>query len=200
MSAPRTSIVITNYNYGRFVARCIDSALAQSYPNTEVVVVDDASRDNSREIIQSYGTRVLPILQDCNGGQGAAFNVGFRACHGDVVLFLDADDWLYPHAVARVIRAFFSRCRPGAVPFALGRLWWSSDRRASAPRGEVRRWGRRAHPPFAGSLRKHRDERKCVRAGDTVVHPACARKRVSDFGGRLPSYDRPLVRKGRIDR
>ena len=55
MSAPRTSIVITNYNYGRFVARCIDSALAQSYPNTEVVVVDDASRDNSREIIQSYG-------------------------------------------------------------------------------------------------------------------------------------------------
>jgi glycosyltransferase involved in cell wall biosynthesis len=106
MSAPRTSIVITNYNYGRFVGRCIDSALAQSYPNTEVVVVDDASRDHSREIIQCYGTRVLPVLQDRNGGQGAAFNVGFRACHGDVVLFLDADDWLYPHAVARVVRAF----------------------------------------------------------------------------------------------
>ena len=63
MSAPRTSIVITNYNYGRFVARCIDSALAQSYPDTEAVVVDDASRDDSREIIQSYGTRVLPYLQ-----------------------------------------------------------------------------------------------------------------------------------------
>jgi glycosyltransferase involved in cell wall biosynthesis len=105
MNAPKTSIVITNYNYGRFVARCIDSALAQSYPDTEVVVVDDASRDQSREIIQSYGTRVLPVLQQRNAGQGAAFNVGFRACHGDVVLFLDADDWLYPHAVARVVTA-----------------------------------------------------------------------------------------------
>jgi hypothetical protein len=105
MHAPKTSIVITNYNYGRFVARCIDSALAQSYPDTEVIVVDDASRDQSREIIQSYGTRVLPILQERNAGPGAAFNVGFRACHGDVVLFLDADDWLYPHAVARVVSA-----------------------------------------------------------------------------------------------
>lgn len=105
MNAPRASIVITNYNYGRFVARCIDSALAQSYPDTEVVVVDDASQDHSREIIQSYGNRVVPVLQERNGGQGAAFNAGFRACRGDVVLFLDADDWLYPHAVTRVVAA-----------------------------------------------------------------------------------------------
>jgi hypothetical protein len=105
MNAPRASIVITNYNYDRFVARCIDSALAQSYPDTEVVVVDDASQDQSREIIQRYGTRVLPVLQERNGGQGSAFNVGFRASHGDVILFLDADDWLYPYAVARVLAA-----------------------------------------------------------------------------------------------
>ena len=105
MNAFRASIVITNYNYDRFLARCIDSALAQSYPVTEVVVVDDASEDQSREIIQSYGERVVPVLQDRNGGQGAAFNAGFRACQGDVVLFLDADDWLYPHAVARVVAA-----------------------------------------------------------------------------------------------
>jgi glycosyltransferase involved in cell wall biosynthesis len=105
MNAPRASIVITNYNYGRFVARCIDSALAQSYPDTEVVVVDDASQDHFREIIQSYGKRAVPVLQERNGGQGAAFDAGFRACQGDVVLFLDADDWLYPHAVARVVAA-----------------------------------------------------------------------------------------------
>ncbi len=103
MNALRASIVITNYNYGRFLARCIDSALAQSYADTEVVVVDDASRDHSREIIQSYGKRVVPVLEERNRGQGAAFNAGFRACQGDVVLFLDADDWLYPDAVARVI-------------------------------------------------------------------------------------------------
>src|SRR5439155_27325938 len=86
--------------------RCIDSALDQSYPAIEVVVVDDASRDNSRDVIQSYGARVVPVLLEDNAGQGAAFNAGFRACHGDVVLFLDADDWLYPHAVARVVAAF----------------------------------------------------------------------------------------------
>jgi glycosyltransferase involved in cell wall biosynthesis len=108
MTALGASIVITNYNYGRFLTRCIDSALAQSYPDTEVVVVDDASLDHSRAIIRGYGKRVVPVLQKCNLGQGAAFNAGFRACQGDVVFFLDADDWLYPHAVARVVAALSS--------------------------------------------------------------------------------------------
>lgn len=105
MSAPKASIVITNYNYGRFLARCIDSALAQSHPDTEVVVVDDASTDNSREVIESYGSRVVAVLQDSNSGQGAAFNAGFGVCKGDVVLFLDADDWLYPAAAGRIVAA-----------------------------------------------------------------------------------------------
>src|SRR5262245_56556564 len=104
MNALKTSIVITNYNYGRFVARCIDSALAQRYPDTEVVVVDDA-----RKIILGKSSRAMgpAYSRYCKSatGQGAAFNVGFRACHGDLVLFLDADDWLYPHAVARVVAA-----------------------------------------------------------------------------------------------
>jgi hypothetical protein len=111
MNAPKASIVITNYNYGRFIGRCIDSALAQSHPNIEVVVVDDASQDGSRDIILGYGSRVIPVLQARNGGQGAAFNAGFRSCSGEVVLFLDADDWLYPHAVARVVE----RMAAGAV-------------------------------------------------------------------------------------
>jgi hypothetical protein len=96
------SIVITNYNYGRFLSRCIDSALAQTHSKTEVVVVDDASSDDSREVIRSYSDRVITVLLADNSGQGAAFNAGFGACHGDVVLFLDADDWLYPDAAARV--------------------------------------------------------------------------------------------------
>jgi glycosyltransferase involved in cell wall biosynthesis len=103
MNAPKASIIVTNYNYGRFIGRCIDSALAQDYPKVEVVVVDDASQDDSRDIIQSYGSKIVPVLQKRNGGQGAAFNAGFCACTGDVVLFLDADDWLHPNAVARVV-------------------------------------------------------------------------------------------------
>jgi glycosyltransferase involved in cell wall biosynthesis len=106
MAAPLASIVIVNYNYARFLPRSIDSALAQTHPRTEVVVVDDASTDGSRDVIQSYSDRVVPVLQARNGGQGAAFNAGFAASHGDVVLFLDADDWLYPEAAARAVAAF----------------------------------------------------------------------------------------------
>ena len=105
MTAPHVSIIITNYNYGRFLKRAIDSALAQTYPDMQVVVVDDASTDDSVAVIRGYQDRVLPVLQARNGGQAAAFNAGFRASRGDVVLFLDADDWLYPHAVRRVVEA-----------------------------------------------------------------------------------------------
>ena len=85
------TILINNYNYGRFLRDAIDSALNQTYPNTEVIVVDDGSTDGSREVIASYGDRIVPILKD-NGGQASAFNAGFAASHGQWVLLLDSDD------------------------------------------------------------------------------------------------------------
>lgn len=103
---PLVSIVITNYNYGRFLPRCIESALAQNHPRTEVVVVDDASTDESRKVIGRYRDRVVPVLLEENAGQGAAFNAGFAASRGDIVQFLDADDWLYPQAATRISSAF----------------------------------------------------------------------------------------------
>ncbi len=103
---PLLSIVVNNYNYAPFLRQAIDSALAQTYPRTEVIVVDDASKDGSRRIIESYGGRVIPVLLDENGGQGAALTAGFAASHGDVIVFLDADDWLYPDAAERTVGAF----------------------------------------------------------------------------------------------
>ena len=98
-AAPLVSVVINNYNYARYLAQAIDSALGQTYPGTEVVVVDDGSSDGSRDVIAAYGTRVVPVLKE-NGGQASAFNAGFAASRGDVVLFLDADDCLLPTAAA----------------------------------------------------------------------------------------------------
>lgn len=98
MSAPLASVVINNYNYGRFLGEAIDSALAQTYPNVEVIVVDDGSTDESRDVIASYGDRVDAILTD-NRGQPAALNTGFAASRGRVVCFLDADDVLQPRAI-----------------------------------------------------------------------------------------------------
>jgi len=98
------SVVINNYNYGRFLSDAIESALAQTYPHTEVVVVDDGSDDNSRAIISRYAGRVIPVLKK-NGGQGSAFNEGFAASKGAVVIFLDADDMLLPNAVEHAVDA-----------------------------------------------------------------------------------------------
>lgn len=99
---PLVSIIVDNYNYGRFLREAIDSALGQTYESMEVIVVDDGSTDGSREIIASYGSQVLPVLKE-NGGQASAFNAGFLASHGDLVMFLDSDDLLLNHAIERVV-------------------------------------------------------------------------------------------------
>ncbi len=110
MSVPLASIIINNYNYARFLPQSIESALAQTYPRTEVIVVDDASSDASREIIRGYADRVTPILKERNGGQAAAINEGFGASRGELVVFLDADDYLYPDAIERIAGAHRPEC------------------------------------------------------------------------------------------
>jgi glycosyltransferase involved in cell wall biosynthesis len=112
VESPLVSTIINNYNYGRFLREAIDSALNQTYPNLEIIVVDDGSTDDSREIIDSYGDRIIAVLKD-NGGQASACNEGFRASKGEVVIFLDADDALLPDTVRRVVTAF--QAHPGAV-------------------------------------------------------------------------------------
>jgi glycosyltransferase involved in cell wall biosynthesis len=100
---PLVSIIVNNYNYGHFLSEAIDSALAQTYTATEVIVVDDGSTDDSPEIIAGYGERVIPVLKE-NGGQASAFNAGFAKSRGDVICFLDADDYLFPQAIERVLK------------------------------------------------------------------------------------------------
>src|SRR5262245_11501143 len=104
-ASPLVSVIIDNYNYGRFLVDAIDSALAQSHRDTEVIVVDDGATDDSREIIASYARRVRPVFK-ANGGQASAFNAGFAVSRGDVILFLDADDMLCPTAVETVLPLF----------------------------------------------------------------------------------------------
>ncbi|MGP1383517.1 MAG: glycosyltransferase family 2 protein [Thainema sp.] len=99
---PLVSIIVNNYNYQRFLSEAIDSALAQTYSNLEVIIVDDGSIDNSQDLINSYGTRVKAIFKE-NGGQASAFNAGFEASRGEIILFLDADDLLLAEAVEKIV-------------------------------------------------------------------------------------------------
>jgi len=114
--APRLDIVVNNYNYAEYLRHAVDSALAQTYPETRVIVVDDGSTDESRDIIRSYGNRVLAVLKD-NGGQASALNAGLARCTGRYVLFLDADDALAPDAAARIVATFATDSRLARVHF-----------------------------------------------------------------------------------
>ena len=140
---PWASVVVNNYNYGRFLGQAIDSALAQSYAPLEVVVVDDGSTDESRQVIASYGDRIIPILKE-NGGQGSALNAGFAAARGEVVVFLDSDDLLLPTAVERAI-PLFDDARVVKVYWQLweidqnSRLLGERIPRGALPQGDFRR-------------------------------------------------------------
>ena len=91
----KVSIVINNFNYARFVTAAVESALGQNYPNCEVIVVDDGSTNDSRELLERFAGRVQLVFKE-NGGQASAMNTGFRAAHGALIVFLDSDDALFP--------------------------------------------------------------------------------------------------------
>lgn len=99
------SILINNYNYERFLPQAIASALNQTAFPTEVVVVDDGSTDNSREIIASYGQKIVSVFKE-NGGQASAFNAGFKASQGEIICFLDADDYYALNKLNRITELF----------------------------------------------------------------------------------------------
>ena len=92
------SVIIPCYNHGGYLGKAIDSVLGQSYPNIEVIVVDDGSSDDTREVAAAYGEKVRYIYKE-NGGLSAARNTGLEHAKGAYIVFLDADDWLYPKAL-----------------------------------------------------------------------------------------------------
>lgn len=99
---PLISVIINNYNYASFLRDAIDSALSQSYPHIEIIVVDDGSSDNSRQIIAEYNNRVVSIFKE-NGGQASAFNAGFAASSGNIICLLDADDYFRPNKLSQIL-------------------------------------------------------------------------------------------------
>lgn len=104
----RLSIVIPNYNYAAFVTSAIESALAVRWPDVEVIVVDDGSTDDSRELIESFGSRITAIFQE-NSGPRVACNTGFAASTGDAVIFLDSDDRLSPYVAEEAQKLWTDR-------------------------------------------------------------------------------------------
>lgn len=114
----QVSIIISNHNYARFLLFAVESALQQRGVPVEVIVVDNGSTDGSRELLAQYEERAQLIFQD-DIGQVGAFNSGFEASTGTIVMFLDADDVLHPDIAAAVWEAFVSRPGTGRAMFRL---------------------------------------------------------------------------------
>jgi glycosyltransferase involved in cell wall biosynthesis len=202
-SYPSLSVVIANYNYARFVSAAIDSALNLAWPAVEVIVVDDGSTDSSRAVIESYGHRITAIFQS-NAGQKEACNVGFSRSHGDVIMFLDADDVLDERLMLELARCW----HPGIskVQFQMriidaegrptGAVLPQFGSGAPTPQ-QIRRWAQRAAayptPPGSGNA--------YARGFLEQIFPLTGSERFSDsyclaaapYFGEVVTISKPLV-------
>ena len=107
-SAPRISVIIPTFNRAHYLPQAIDSVLAQTHAGAEIIVVDDGSTDNTREVVESYGARVTYLITN-HGGVAHARNVGVRHASGTYLAFLDSDDLFYPYMLeleSRILDAF----------------------------------------------------------------------------------------------
>ena len=98
----KVSIIVPIYNASEYLSRSIESILNQSYENLEIILIDDASADNSKEIIKKYALkdlRIKPIYSEVNQGVSKTRNMGLKSVSGDYVIFIDADDYITKDAV-----------------------------------------------------------------------------------------------------
>ena len=108
---PLVSVVVTNFNYARFIEECLRSIAGQTYPHIEVVIVDDVSTDNSVDVIRKFiateprAKSFQLVLQSENGGQMAGFIAGAERTGGMFITFVDADDYLLPDFVEKHVAA-----------------------------------------------------------------------------------------------
>lgn len=92
--SPLVSILMPNYNYGRYIGEAIESVLRQTYPHWELIICDDGSTDNSCEVVKRYQDKDsrIKLIQKENGGMASALNAAYRECKGDIICLLDSDD------------------------------------------------------------------------------------------------------------
>jgi len=153
---PRITVITPSYNQAPFLRECIDSVLGQGWPDLEYRVLDGGSSDGSVEILKSYGDAVT-WRSHPDGGQAAAINEGFEKATGEVVAWLNSDDYYLPGAFARAVEQL--ALDPAACGVH-GRAWMVDER------------GRRLRPYPTFPL-EHRDlRRKCY-----VCQPASFMRR-----------------------
>jgi glycosyltransferase involved in cell wall biosynthesis len=104
MKQPLVSIIIPAYNVAPYVGQAIDSALAQTYKNIEIIVVDDGSKDGTRSVLEPYiAKKLITYIYQNNKGLAAARNTGIKNSHGEFIALLDSDDLFLPEKIEKQV-------------------------------------------------------------------------------------------------
>jgi glycosyltransferase involved in cell wall biosynthesis len=156
---PLVTIVTPSLNQGRYLATAIESVLAQDYPHVEHLIFDGGSTDGTAAVAARYSRRSL-FVQEADRGQSHAINRGLRSARGEIVQWLNADDWLEPGAIGAVVEAF-RRAPEAAAVYGHGRAADAEGRPLGAPY--------RAPVPF--------DLRRLLDVCDTLAQPSCFLRR-----------------------
>lgn len=116
MTTPEVTVLVDTYNHERFIEEAIVSVLEQDFPaaDVEILAVDDGSTDRTPEIVRKFKPRVR-LIRKPNGGQASAFNAGIPQARGEIVAFLDGDDWWAKKKLSAVVKAFVENPLAGVV-------------------------------------------------------------------------------------
>jgi len=124
---PLVSILIPCHNASSWIAQTLDSALAQTWPHIEIIVVDDGSRDDSAAIVEHYAPRGIRLVTQSNRGASAARNRALSLSSGDFIQFLDADDLISPQKIGRQLAMLATRPTGALATCRWGRFETSPD-------------------------------------------------------------------------
>jgi glycosyltransferase involved in cell wall biosynthesis len=176
---PVVSVIIPAYNAAWCIRRALDSVLAQTFTDFELIVVNDGSRDETLAVIAEYGDAVR-VVDKANGGLSSARNAGVRAARGNYVAFLDADDWWLPEKLQRQVALMQSDASLG---------FCSTAARVEDPDGkELNIW---ACPRWSGPLLEHlfRENAAVAGSGSGVLVKRDVLMQVGDFDESLRSLE-----------
>jgi hypothetical protein len=140
MAMPFVTVLIDTYNHELFIEEAINSVLNQNFPASEmeILVVDDGSTDGTSEIVRRFVPHVR-LIRKTNGGQASAFNAGIAEAQGEIVTFLDGDDWWAPGKLTAVAHAFAAEAGVGLIGHGITSVYLDGRQATEVPR-EVSRF------------------------------------------------------------